>query len=147
MCIRDSSIIEAAQIAGAHEFIERLPQGYKTLIGERGHRLSGGERQRIALARAIVRDPEIIILDEATSNLDSHSEKCIQLALERFRGVKTMVIIAHRLSTIVGADQIIVIEDGEVLETGNHANLLAQNGRYAFFWNIQNKNEPVTAKS
>lgn len=138
-----SSIVEAAQIAGAHEFIERLPQGYKTLIGERGHRLSGGERQRIALARAIVRDPEILILDEATSNLDSHSEKCIQLALERFRGIKTMVIIAHRLSTIAGADQIVVIENGMVLETGNHAELLAQNGRYAFFWNIQNKNEPA----
>lgn len=135
------SVVEAAKMAGAHEFIDRLPQGYKTLIGERGHRLSGGERQRIALARAIVRNPEILILDEATSNLDSHSEKCIQIALEKFKGIKTMIIIAHRLSTIADADKIIVIEKGSVIETGTHADLVAQNGRYAFFWNIQNKNE------
>ena len=135
------SVVEAAQIAGAHEFIERLPQKYSTLIGERGHRLSGGERQRISLARAVVRDPEILILDEATSNLDSHSERCIQYALERFRGNKTILIIAHRLSTIANADQIIVIENGRVLERGTHSGLLASQGRYAFFWKIQNKND------
>ena len=132
-------IIESARIAGAHDFIERLPHGYQTHIGERGHRLSGGERQRISLARAIVRDPEILILDEATSSLDSYSERCIQVALERFKGEKTMIIIAHRLSTVVDADLIVVLQNGMVIEKGKHTELLAKDGTYAFFWNIQKR--------
>ncbi len=137
-----SQIIAAAKQAGAHEFISQLPQGYQTLLGERGYRFSGGERQRIALARALVRDPEILILDEATSNLDSHSEKIIQEALDHFRGKKTMIVIAHRLSTIVHADWIFVLEKGSLVETGTHAELLLAQGRYASFWRAQSK-DPV----
>lgn len=101
--------------------------------------MSGGERQRIALARALVRDPEILIFDEATSNLDSFSEKRIQLALDQIRGQKTIIIVAHRLSTVLNADKIIVLEKGVMIESGTHAELIAANGRYAFLWNIQSK--------
>lgn len=135
------NILLAAQIAGAHEFIIRLPQGYQTVIGERGYRLSGGERQRIALARALVRDPEILILDEATSNLDSFSEQRIQFALDQFRGKKTIVIVAHRLSTVFNADKIWVLEKGQLIEAGTHSELLEAKGKYAFLWDIQSKEE------
>ncbi len=134
-----SQIQAAAKQAGAHEFILQLPQGYQTLLGERGYRFSGGERQRIALARALVRNPEILILDEATSNLDSHSETIIQEALSHFKGKKTMILIAHRLSTIVHVDRIFVLEKGSLIETGTHEELLRAEGRYASFWKVQTK--------
>lgn len=131
----------ASEMAGAHEFIMKLPEGYQTTVGERGHRLSGGERQRIALARALVRDAPILIFDEATSNLDSHSESIIQSSLDAFRGKKTMIVVAHRLSTILSSDKIFVLDKGQVAESGTHTELLALNGHYAHFWNVQFKKE------
>lgn len=130
-------IVEAAKSAGAHEFIQKLPQGYKTVVGERGFRLSGGEKQRLALARALLRKPDILILDEATSNLDSHSEYVIQQSLEKIQKERTVILIAHRLSTVVKADQILVLEQGQIVESGNHQELLESNGRYAYFWSLQ----------
>lgn len=132
-----NQIIEAAQIAEAHEFITRLPNGYQTALGERGYRLSGGERQRIALARSLVRNPELLILDEATSSLDTQSERLIQKALSYFRGKKTVILVAHRLSTVLDADIIYVLEKGRIVESGSHAKLMAMEGRYSFFWNAQ----------
>jgi subfamily B ATP-binding cassette protein MsbA len=122
---------QAAQAAG---FIESLPHAYDTLVGERGYRLSGGQRQRLSLARAILRDPELLILDEATSALDSQSERLVQEAIERFEKNRTVLVIAHRLSTIVRADQILVLEAGNVVERGNHSTLLAQCGKYSQLW-------------
>jgi ATP-binding cassette subfamily B protein/subfamily B ATP-binding cassette protein MsbA len=130
-------VAEASRAAGAHEFIARLPNGYQTLVGERGYCLSGGERQRIALARALVRKPQILILDEATSNLDSLSEKWVQHSLERFQQERTIIVIAHRLSTIVHVDHIFVFDRGRVVEQGTHRSLLEQQGTYASFWHMQ----------
>jgi ATP-binding cassette subfamily B protein/subfamily B ATP-binding cassette protein MsbA len=127
----------AAMQAGLDEFIHTLPEGYKTVVGERGFRLSGGQRQRLALARALIRNPEILILDEATSNLDSHSESLIQNALEKLRSERTILIVAHRLSTIMNADRIYVLDQGKVIEQGTHSSLLAQKGVYARFWELQ----------
>jgi subfamily B ATP-binding cassette protein MsbA len=126
-----AEIVRAARIANAHEFIQRLPDGYETLVGERGIRLSGGERARLAIARAVVRDPRILILDEATSALDSHSEALIEEALDRILPGRTTLIIAHRLSTIRRATKILYIERGAVRETGTHESLLARGGLYA----------------
>lgn len=123
-------VMEAARIANAHEFIEKLPQGYHTLIGERGTRLSGGQRQRISIARAILKNPPILILDEATSNLDTESERLVQDALQHLMSDRTSLVIAHRLSTITSADLIIVIENGEIVERGTHKELIQQNGLY-----------------
>ncbi|MEL6593383.1 MAG: ATP-binding cassette domain-containing protein [Bacteroidota bacterium] len=131
------AIEQAARIANAHEFIEDLPEGYDTIIGERGTRLSGGQRQRIAIARAILRNPPILILDEATSNLDTQSEKAVQEALDRLMQDRTSVVIAHRLSTIQQADQILVIEAGQIVERGKHETLLQQNGLYRKLHDIQ----------
>ena len=128
-------IINAAKIANAHEFIENLPDGYNTEIGDDGVLLSGGQRQRIAIARAILKNAPILILDEATSALDSDSERQIQKALEQLIKDRTSFVIAHRLSTIEKADRILVIEKGEVVEEGSHASLLAANGRYASLYN------------
>lgn len=136
---------EAARIAGAHEFIDCIPSKYQTLVGERGYKLSGGERQRIALARAILRDPQILILDEATSNLDSHSEHLILKALDTFCKNRTVIVIAHRLSTIVSADQILVIEKGRLLESGTHEDLLSNKSKYAKFWMMQSQRHNPTA--
>jgi subfamily B ATP-binding cassette protein MsbA len=123
--------IEAAAVAArAHDFIVNAPQGYDTVIGERGLQLSGGERQRLAIARAILRDPEILIFDEATSALDTESERLVQEAIERLMANRTTLVIAHRLSTIQGADQIVVIEKGRVAERGSHAELLEKGGVY-----------------
>jgi len=127
----DEEIVEAAKIANAAEFIERLPEGYATRVGDRGVRLSGGQAARIAIARAVVRNPRILILDEATSALDSHSEALIEQALDRIFPGRTILIIAHRLSTIRRATKILYIERGSVRETGTHESLLAQGGLYA----------------
>ena len=124
------TIVEAAEAAAADEFIRRLPEGYQTMIGERGVKLSGGQRQRLAIARALLADPRILILDEATSNLDSESERLIQRSLQELLEDRTAFVIAHRLSTIVGADKIVVLEQGRVVETGTHDELLSRGGRY-----------------
>jgi ATP-binding cassette subfamily B protein len=124
-------VIAAAKMAAAHEFIERLPQGYASYLGERGVRLSGGQRQRIAIARALLKNPPLLLLDEATSALDAESERLVQSALEAAMVGRTTLIIAHRLATVQRADRIIVMEDGRIVETGTHASLVALGGIYA----------------
>ncbi|WP_072669696.1 lipid A ABC transporter ATP-binding protein/permease MsbA [Vibrio injensis] len=130
-------IEEAARLAHAMDFIQHLPQGLDTVIGENGASLSGGQRQRIAIARALLRDAPVLILDEATSALDTESERAIQAALEELQKNKTVLVIAHRLSTIEQADQILVVDEGEIIERGNHADLIKQNGAYAQLHRIQ----------
>ncbi len=127
----DAEVIAAARMAAAHEFIERLPQGYQSFLGERGVRLSGGQRQRIAIARALLKNPPLLLLDEATSALDAESERLVQKALEAAMVGRTTVIIAHRLATVQRADRIIVMEDGKIVETGTHSSLVALGGIYA----------------
>ncbi|MDP9110448.1 MAG: ABC transporter ATP-binding protein/permease [Candidatus Eremiobacteraeota bacterium] len=137
----DDELRAAAEAANIGGFIESLPEGYETIVGERGHKLSGGERQRLAIARVLLKDPRILILDEATSSLDSHNEAAIQLALERAMNGRTSLVIAHRLSTIVSADVIFVIEAGRVVESGPHALLLARGGAYARLYRRQFREE------
>ena len=127
----------AARAANADDFISRLPQGYDTLLGERGTRLSGGERQRIAIARAVLRDPPILILDEATSQLDTESERLVQDAIDRLMRHRTVLVIAHRLATVQHADLIVVLKDGRIVERGNHAELYAADGLYRRLHNLQ----------
>jgi ABC-type multidrug transport system fused ATPase/permease subunit len=133
----DLEIERAAKSAHAHDFIQKLEKQYDTIIGDRGHRLSGGQRQRIAIARAIVRRPEILVLDEATSDLDSNSERIIQRALDELRSNRTIIAIAHRLSTVAMADEILVMEQGRIVERGTHTKLLNSKGRYAHMWQLQ----------
>ncbi|WP_346900733.1 ABC transporter ATP-binding protein/permease [uncultured Roseibium sp.] len=130
----DEEVREAARMAQIHDFIERLPQGYASEVGERGLKLSGGEKQRVAIARTILKSPPILILDEATSALDTHTEQEIQAALDQVSKNRTTLVIAHRLSTVVGADQILVLEAGRIVERGTHTDLLAENGLYASMW-------------
>ena len=130
----DREVREAAKLAQVHDFIMTLPQGYNSLVGERGLKLSGGEKQRVAIARTILKSPPILMLDEATSALDSHTEKEIQDALERVARERTSLVIAHRLSTVVYADNIIVLDHGEIVEQGTHQELLARGGIYASLW-------------
>jgi ATP-binding cassette subfamily B protein len=133
----DAQIFEAAKIAEAHDFIMELPQGYDTIVGERGQKLSGGQRQRISIARAVLKDPPILILDEATSSVDNETEAAIQRSLERIAVGRTTIIIAHRLSTVRNADRIYVLENGMVSEHGRHEELISHGGLYAALWRVQ----------
>ncbi|NUB90565.1 ABC transporter ATP-binding protein [Haloterrigena sp. SYSU A121-1] len=130
-------VIEAAKMAEAHEFIENLPDGYDTEVGERGVKLSGGQRQRISIARAILKDPEILVLDEATSDVDTETEMLIQRSIDELAADRTTFAIAHRLSTIKDADQILVLEGGEIVERGGHEELLENGGLYSHLWGVQ----------
>jgi len=133
----DQEVIEASKQAHCHEFIQHLEQGYETLVGERGIKLSGGQRQRIAIARAILKNAPILILDEATSSLDSMTEKYIQEALKKLTAHRTTIVVAHRLSTLSDMDRILVFKEGEIVEDGNHSSLLALQGHYALLWSMQ----------
>jgi ATP-binding cassette subfamily B protein len=137
----DAEVEEAASLAQIDSFIRRSPKGYETEVGERGLKLSGGEKQRVAIARTVLKAPPILLLDEATSALDSHTEQEIQIALERVSRNRTSLVIAHRLSTIVGADEIIVLDQGRIAERGTHSQLLAADGLYASMWNRQREAE------
>ncbi|MHB0767106.1 ABCB family ABC transporter ATP-binding protein/permease [Bradyrhizobium sp. 5.13L] len=142
----DAEVEEAARLAQIDHFIRLAPKGYETQVGERGLKLSGGEKQRVAIARTVLKAPPILVLDEATSALDTHTEHEIQGALERVAKNRTSVVIAHRLSTIVGADEIIVLDQGRIAERGTHARLLAQGGLYASMWNRQREAEAAREK-
>jgi ATP-binding cassette subfamily B protein len=130
-------VIEAAKMAEAHDFITSLPNGYETIVGERGQKLSGGQRQRISIARALIKDPHLFIFDEATSAVDNETEAAIQRSLERITAHRTTIMVAHRLSTIKHADMIYVLENGEVLESGNHEELVKSEGMYNALWKVQ----------
>lgn len=143
MSANNDEVFDAARAAQADGFIKALPEGYDTVVGERGYRLSGGQRQRLALARAILRNPDFLILDEATSALDTQSERLVQQALETFGQDRTVLVIAHRLSTISKADQIIVLNQGEVVERGSHAQLIKLKGTYERYWKLQSQDKTL----
>ncbi len=133
----DEEVVEAAEIAEAAAFVASLPRGWKTLVGEGGHRLSGGQRQRVAIARAVLKDAPLLVLDEATSAVDNETEAALQRSIERISKDRTTIVIAHRLSTVRNADRIVVLEDGKVLEDGQHDALVRQGGIYARLWSVQ----------
>ena len=135
--VKEEDVIEAAKVAHAHEFVVQMENGYQTLIGERGSKLSGGQRQRLSIARAVLKNPPILILDEATSALDSESERLVQDALYTLMQHRTSIIIAHRLSTIQHADEIVVIQQGQIVERGQHDILIEGNGLYKKLIEIQ----------
>jgi subfamily B ATP-binding cassette protein MsbA len=139
----DEELQAAARAANAHDFIMALPDGYQTVVGDRGTRLSGGQRQRVAIARAILKDAPVLILDEATSSLDNESERLVQEALGRLMVDRTTVVVAHRLSTIRHAHRIAVLDDGWLLELGTHEQLLAADGLYAHLWRLQATERPL----
>ncbi|MGI5826598.1 MAG: ABC transporter ATP-binding protein, partial [Patescibacteria group bacterium] len=140
-------IVQAAKLANLHDFIDSLPLGYDTEVGERGIKLSGGQKQRLAIARMILADPSIIVFDEATSNLDSESERLIQDALEKVSKGRTVLIIAHRFSTVRRVDKIVVMEQGKVIETGNHDSLIRKrDGLYSYLWRLQTKQAKVSSE-
>jgi ATP-binding cassette subfamily B protein len=144
----EDEIVQAAKLAQVHDFVLRLPEGYDTRVGERGLKLSGGEKQRVAIARTILKNPRILILDEATSALDTGTEQEIQSALRSLARDRTTLIIAHRLSTVVDADQILVLDQGRVVERGTHHELLGLDGVYARMWALQaEQSEVQTAMS
>ncbi len=132
-----AEIEAAAKAAEAHEFILQLPQGYDTIVGERGQKLSGGQRQRVSIARAVLKDPPVLILDEATSAVDNETEAAIQRSMQVITQGRTTLVVAHRLSTIVSADRIYVLEKGHITEMGSHDELLTSNGLYAGLWKVQ----------
>jgi ATP-binding cassette, subfamily B, bacterial MsbA len=140
----DAQVEAAARSANAHDFIRELPQGYDTVLGERGTRLSGGQRQRVAIARALLSDPPILILDEATSALDTESERLVQEAIDRLLAGRTVFVIAHRLSTVEHADQILVLDRGRIVERGKHTELLAQRGAYHRLYTMQFRERTMT---
>jgi ATP-binding cassette subfamily B protein len=141
----DAEVIEAARAAHIHDFIESLPNKYSTQVGERGLKLSGGEKQRVAIARALLKNPRILIFDEATSALDSRAEKAIQAELERISQGRTTLVIAHRLSTVMDADQILVLNQGRIVERGTHRQLLELQGEYARMWALQQEQAQAEA--
>ena len=140
----DADVYEAIRLAHLDEFIKLLPDGVETVVGERGLKLSGGEKQRVAIARTILKNPPILIFDEATSSLDSHSEQAILEAFKDISQNSTSLVIAHRLSTIVDSDRIIFIHNGEIAEEGSHSALLKLNGLYAALWEAQLSNEIIS---
>jgi ATP-binding cassette subfamily B protein len=141
----DAELVEAARAAHIHDFIESLPAGYESMVGERGLKLSGGEKQRVAIARALLKEPRILIFDEATSALDSRSEQAIQAELDRISHGRTTLVIAHRLSTVMDADQILVMSHGRIVERGTHRELLALDGEYARMWALQQREAEAEA--
>lgn len=144
---REEEIKKAAVMAAADEFIEKLPQGYETRIGERGVKLSGGQKQRIAIARAFLKNPPVLVLDEATSSLDNATEKLVQESLDRLSQDRTTITVAHRLSTIVNSDRIIVLQNGMVAEEGTHKELLAKNGIYKEMYELHEKIRGLETKA
>ena len=133
----EKEVKEACNLAAASDFIEKLPESYNTIIGENGIKLSGGEKQRLSIARALIKNPDILILDEATASLDSESEKKVHAAIDNIIKDRTVIIIAHRLSTIINADKILVMEKGQIIEQGNHSELLEKNGIYKKLYELQ----------
>ena len=135
--VTEEDVVNAAKVANAHEFIVKMEEGYQSNIGDRGSKLSGGQRQRLSIARAVLRNPPILILDEATSSLDTESERLVQDALAKVMSNRTSIVIAHRLSTIIYADEIIVLQSGEIVERGTHSELLEKKGIYKKLYDLQ----------